>query len=166
MIYNTVKELFTAICDSIRAKKGSHELINHQDIPNEVIAVYEKGVKDTLDNYSFSVNGTFIPGDGVKEFSIEGLPFTPTSLMLISSEETAAGSNRAPNTFIYTCVPKGLYGGMLYTDTVGNRLGNIPPTASAFQWSESGVTFTIPPTLEIYFKKGSVYYYYITGDNK
>ena len=34
--YNTPQELFTAICDKIRDKIGSNELINHQDIPDKI----------------------------------------------------------------------------------------------------------------------------------
>ena len=34
--YNTPQELFTAICNSIRNKTNSNELINHQDIPDKI----------------------------------------------------------------------------------------------------------------------------------
>ena len=34
--YNTPQELFTAICDKIRDKTNSNELINHQDIPDKI----------------------------------------------------------------------------------------------------------------------------------
>ena len=34
--YNTPQELFTAICDKIRDKIDSNELINHQDIPDKI----------------------------------------------------------------------------------------------------------------------------------
>ena len=34
--YNTPQELFTAICNKIRDKTNSNELINHQDIPDKI----------------------------------------------------------------------------------------------------------------------------------
>lgn len=37
--YSTPKELFTAICDSIRNKTGKTELINHEDIPAEIDSI-------------------------------------------------------------------------------------------------------------------------------
>ena len=57
MAYNTVKELVVAICDSIRLKKGTTELINHQDIPSEIVKVcdksyaegYDKGIEEVED---------------------------------------------------------------------------------------------------------------------
>lgn len=39
MAYTSVKELFVAICDAIRAKKGTSETINHQDIPSEITSI-------------------------------------------------------------------------------------------------------------------------------
>jgi len=37
--YDTVYGLFTAICDSIRSKKGTSEMISHQDIPDEILSI-------------------------------------------------------------------------------------------------------------------------------
>jgi hypothetical protein len=39
MTYNTIQDLFTGICDSIRAKTGETDLINHQDIPAKIDAI-------------------------------------------------------------------------------------------------------------------------------
>lgn len=36
MAYNSVSELFTGICDAIRAKDGTTEPINHVDIPDRI----------------------------------------------------------------------------------------------------------------------------------
>lgn len=36
MIYNSLEELFTAICDAIRAQDGRTALIEHQDIPSRI----------------------------------------------------------------------------------------------------------------------------------
>ena len=47
MSYATVGELFTAICDEIRNKKGSSEQIEHQNIPSEISNIETGG--ETLD---------------------------------------------------------------------------------------------------------------------
>lgn len=35
-MYETVDELFTAICDAVRALEGSKDLIPHQEIPERI----------------------------------------------------------------------------------------------------------------------------------
>ena len=42
--YNTPQELFTAICDKIRDKTNSNELINHQDIPDKIDNLVSSGI--------------------------------------------------------------------------------------------------------------------------
>lgn len=42
MVYKTLKELFTAINDSVRKKEGSVGLIDHQDIPDRILGI--KGI--------------------------------------------------------------------------------------------------------------------------
>ena len=42
--YNTPQELFTAICDKIRDKTNSNELINHQDIPDKINNLVDSGI--------------------------------------------------------------------------------------------------------------------------
>ena len=42
--YNTPQELFTAICDKIRDKTNSNELINHQDIPDKIDNLVDSGI--------------------------------------------------------------------------------------------------------------------------
>lgn len=39
MIYNSIHELFTGICDAIRAKDGTTAPINHVDIPKRISAI-------------------------------------------------------------------------------------------------------------------------------
>lgn len=39
MIYNSVSELFTGICDAIRTKDKTTGLINHTDIPDRILAI-------------------------------------------------------------------------------------------------------------------------------
>ena len=47
MIYSTIKDLFKGICDAIRSKDGTAEVINHQDIPSRIQAI-QSGL-DTTD---------------------------------------------------------------------------------------------------------------------
>jgi hypothetical protein len=35
-VYETVDELFTAICDAVRELEGSEDLIPHQEIPERI----------------------------------------------------------------------------------------------------------------------------------
>lgn len=49
MAYTTIKELFTAICDAIRAKTGTTDLINHQDIPARISSIETGTGLDTSD---------------------------------------------------------------------------------------------------------------------
>lgn len=49
MAYMTIKEMFTAICDAIRAKTGTTDLINHQDIPAQISAIETGTGLDTSD---------------------------------------------------------------------------------------------------------------------
>lgn len=39
MSYNTLSELFKGICDAIRTKDGTSDEINHQDIPERILAL-------------------------------------------------------------------------------------------------------------------------------
>ena len=39
MAYTNLSDLFTGICDAIRAKKGTTGTINHQDIPGEIESI-------------------------------------------------------------------------------------------------------------------------------
>lgn len=42
-MYETVEALFKAICDAIRNKKGTYELIAHQNIPSEIVGIQSGG---------------------------------------------------------------------------------------------------------------------------
>ena len=48
--YNTPQELFTAICDKIRDKTNSNELINHQDIPDKINKLTNNDIKLFIDS--------------------------------------------------------------------------------------------------------------------
>ncbi|MBP3469709.1 MAG: hypothetical protein J6K26_09370 [Lachnospiraceae bacterium] len=39
MMYNSLSELFKGICDAIRARDGTSQEINHQDIPERISSI-------------------------------------------------------------------------------------------------------------------------------
>lgn len=43
MTYTTIESLFTGICDAIREKDGTTDLISHQDIPERIAAISSGG---------------------------------------------------------------------------------------------------------------------------
>lgn len=66
MTYTTIESLFTGICDAIREKEGTMDLISHQDIPERIAAInsgggaryylYKSG--EELNNHSLAIHGT------------------------------------------------------------------------------------------------------------
>lgn len=74
MIYNSVKELFTGICDAVRYRDGSTEQIAHQDIPSRIVniegsepAVIEIDIP--IDEVSFE----YIPMENISEIEAESV---------------------------------------------------------------------------------------------
>ena len=47
--YNNVKELFTAICDSVRSKTGTTEGIKHDEIPEKILSIQGEVVPPEVD---------------------------------------------------------------------------------------------------------------------
>lgn len=41
--YSSIADLFTGICDAIRSKDGTTDLIQHQDIPDRIMALSSSG---------------------------------------------------------------------------------------------------------------------------
>lgn len=117
-----------------------------------------------LDSCPYAVEGTFVPEEDTKTFSLSGLPFAPTSLLLICSDEVAKSSNKTPDAVVCSALQKGLYGSLLYSSASGgSQLGSVKPTSSMVQWNADGINFTISSTLTSTFKTGLIYTYYITG---
>ena len=83
--YNTPQELFTAICNKIRSRTNSNELINHQDIPNEIDNLVDS---DTIKEYNellsliIDNNITEINTDKIKKIymSFESTPLAKVNL--------------------------------------------------------------------------------------
>ena len=72
--YNTPQELFTAICNKIRDKTNSNELINHQDIPNRIDEIFDNGIKEEYNELLVLIEGTnntaVINNDKIENFNI------------------------------------------------------------------------------------------------
>ena len=70
MKYNTPDKLFKAICDPIRNKKNTTDLINHQDIPEAMEECFDIVQKETKEKYCVKniVNGeNILVTDGLNE---------------------------------------------------------------------------------------------------
>lgn len=124
---------------------------------------YDKGISDTIESYPLAVSGTFIPEEDTKTFSLNGLNFTPNSIMVVCSSEIGVTSNIICENVLGISAPKGMNGTLFYTSSTGsNSLGTIKPTSSIVTWGEDGVNLKLP-SVAMYFKKGLIYNYYVTG---
>ena len=73
MAYTNLSDLFTGICDAIRAKKGTTGSINHQDIPSEISSI------------AASSGGGYVGSDQFVETSLSASSLTisiPTSKLI------------------------------------------------------------------------------------
>lgn len=62
-MYETVRDLFTGICDAIREKDGTTALISHQDIPERIGAISGGTEQSRLRFYTY--NGTGLKLDNM-----------------------------------------------------------------------------------------------------
>lgn len=82
MTYNSLKELFVAICDAIRNKEGSTDMINHQDIPARIRALVTSAVSVLQRNKKIKpseTETTIYPDDeydGLSSVTVEAIPNT------------------------------------------------------------------------------------------
>ena len=127
---------------------------------------------NTIDTYAnmldvcpFAVSGTFVPTEDTRTFSLSGLPFVPTSLMLICSSEIASStSNRTPENILGLNSARELNGFIVYANsTGGSSIATLKSTSSITDWDENGINITLPSSLAVYFKTGLVYNYFVTG---
>ena len=68
LTYDTLPALFTGICDAIRTQTGGSALINHQDIPVEILAIETGGDTITAINEVVSVAAY---SSGSKSYTVE-----------------------------------------------------------------------------------------------
>lgn len=116
---------------------------------------------DILDNCTYVREGTFIPEEDTKIFSISGLPFVPNFFSFVCPDECVKNTN---NSVIFGVLgTKGFNGTMFYKNSSGATANAFIDTSSTvFQWGTDGVEISIP--IAVYFKKGLVYKYVISGD--
>lgn len=60
--YETVDSLFSGICDAIRAKDGTTDLINHQDIPERILGLSDGGGGGVNERYYIYKSGEEMNG--------------------------------------------------------------------------------------------------------
>lgn len=82
MNYNSLKELFIAICDAIRNKEGSADPINHQDIPDRIRTLVTSATSIFQRNkiiQPLEAEQTIYPDDGyggLSSVTVEAIPAT------------------------------------------------------------------------------------------
>ena len=127
----------------------------------------------TIDTYAnmleacpYGISGTFVPEEDTNTFSLSGLLFTPTSIMMVCSQEIINNSRLSENVMSVS-TSKGVNGIMLYTNSTGGTvIATIRQTSAVIQWDENGVNINLPSSVAIYFKKGLIFNYYVTGGNE
>lgn len=118
---------------------------------------------DILDSCHYVVEGAFTPDENVKNFSISGLPFTPTYIGMVCPA-SCSSANYPPSTVMHIVKPKADAGILGYRDSEGSAVNAyLGVNTSAVKWSEDGVAIIIPSAVVCYFLKGYTYNYYIVG---
>lgn len=99
MAYTSVKALFTAICNAIREKDGTTELIEHQDIPERIIAITARLQSKTVDPSKAQQTVSPDSGyDGLSQVVIDAIPaayIIPSGTLAILENGTKDVANYA-----------------------------------------------------------------------
>lgn len=120
---------------------------------------------DILDSCQYVVEGAFVPDEDVKNFSVSGLPFTPTYIGMVCPA-SCSSTAYTPSTVMHIVKPKSDAGILGYRGSDGYASNAfLGVNTSAVKWSEDGVSIIIPSAVVCYFLKGYTYNYYIIGDN-
>lgn len=101
MTYKSLKELFKAICDAIRSKEGSTDIINHQDIPARIRTLVTSASTMLQRNKKvqpLETEQNVYPDegyDGLSSVTIEAIPATHIGSGVIKKSE----DDYVPSTF-------------------------------------------------------------------
>lgn len=121
---------------------------------------------ELLDKCPFIVEGTFIPKETTKTFSMSGLPFSPNYLGLCCPAACST-STSLRQTITIAVKPKNDSGGIGFMHTDGSLpMGFLTATSGAIKWTEDGVTLNIPSSADAFFLKDVTYTYYISGGSE
>ena len=121
---------------------------------------------ELLDKSPFIIEGTFIPKEATKTFSISGLPFVPNYLG-ICCPDACSTSTSLRQTINIAVKPKNNSGGIGFMRTDGSTpMGFLAATSGAIKWTEDGVTLNIPSSADAFFLKDVTYIYYISGGSE
>ena len=140
--YNTPQELFTAICDKIRNRIGSNELINHQDIPDKIDNLVDNDIKLFIDSAIQGKNTICYSFNNTTITKISSTIFATTNLTNIDLPEcTSIGdyafSNCTNLTTINlpecTFIGGGSFRGCKYLTTVNLPKCTSAPMGSGFE---------------------------------
>ena len=93
--YNTPQELFTAICDKIRDRISSNELINHQDIPDKIDNLVDSDIKLFIDSAIQGKNTICYSFNNTTITKIRSMIFATTNLTNIDLPECTSICNMA-----------------------------------------------------------------------
>lgn len=98
MLYETLKELFTGICDAVRAKEGTVGLIDHQDIPARITELKSApggtaGSGDIREGKSAWVDGELVDG---------GLPVVRSSVAAFSGDDVSI--SKGTSNFLFSAM--------------------------------------------------------------
>lgn len=75
MAYENVKDLMIAICDAVREREGSSELIPHQELPERIRGIQSGGELIGAQSNGFNIplkDGTIVPAwQGVSDTQLD-----------------------------------------------------------------------------------------------
>lgn len=125
--------------------------------PTDKIGTYV----DLLDNVPYVLRGTLTPEEDLPKFEMDGLNFTPYSLVLTCKE--LEGCNVA-DSVVSGMVNKGNPGGISFVNASGNTsYGGLKSTSTLVSWGTNSVLIEVPSSVTARFKTGYTYEYIIVG---
>lgn len=141
MAYTNLSDLFTGICDAIRAKKGTTVSINHQDIPAEIEAIESGG--ETFYGVATASLWTAADADGIlAEGNMIGIPInskymhvTPTSVTIQKKSSTSSYTDELLSAIWYDGSCCTIRSDSNDADVIGGMGTRYDMT---FQWNDSG----------------------------